>query len=89
MSISEMTALVTELQEYKRIIDEAKAAAEALTERIKAEMGETEALIVGPYRLTCKQTVRHTIDGKRLAADHPDIAAEYTNETVTRTLRVA
>lgn len=89
MSITEITALVTELQEYKRLIDEAKAAADALTDRIKAEMGDTETMVAGPYKLTCKPVTRRTIDSKRLAADHPDIAEAYTNTTTSRTLRVA
>ena len=88
MSITELTALVTEMQDMKRIADEAKAAAEALSERIKTALGDVETMVAGPYKLTYKPVTRTTIDSKRLTADHPDIAAAYSNTTTTRPLRI-
>ena len=88
MSNPEIIATITELQEYTRIMDEAKAAAEALRDKLKAHMGDLETLIVGAYKLTYKPVTRNTIDSKRLAADHPDIAAQYTTTTTTRPLRI-
>lgn len=88
MSTPEIIAAVTELQEYTRIAEEAKAAAEAIRERIKAALGDIETMVAGPYKLTYKPTTRSQIDSKRLAADHPDIAAAYTTTTTTRPLRV-
>ena len=89
MSISEITAIITELQEYTRIAEEAEAAAEALRDRLKAAMGDAELLVAGPYKLTYKPVTRTSIDGKRLAADHPDIAAAYSKTIQTRPLRIS
>ena len=89
MSIPELTALVEEMQEMKRIADEAKAAAEALSDRIKEALGDIELMVCGPYKLTYKPVDKTTIDSKALKADHPEIAAAYTRTTTTRPLRVS
>lgn len=89
MSNTEIIATITELQEYTRIIEEAQAAADALKDKIKAHMGDDELLIAGPYKVTWKTVTTSRIDGKALAKDHPEIAAEYTKATTARRFLVA
>lgn len=88
MSNPEIIATIREMQEYTRIMDEAKAAAEVLRDKLKEHMGDLENLIVGPYKLVYKPSTRTTIDGKRLAADRPDIYDAYTSTSTIRPLRV-
>lgn len=88
MSNNEVISTITELQEYTRIMEEAKAAAEALRDKLKAHMGDLELLIAGPYKLTYKTVTTTRIDGKRLTADFPEIAAKYSNATTSRPLRI-
>lgn len=89
MSNPEIIATLTELQEYNRIIEEAQAAADALKDRIKAHMGDSETLIAGPYKVTWKAVTTNRIDSKALAKDHPDLASEYTRTSTTRRFLVA
>ncbi len=88
MSITELTAIITELQEYARIAEEATAAADALKDKVKAYMGELEQLTAGPYKVTYKAITTSRIDSKSLAADHPDIASQYTKTTTVRRFSV-
>lgn len=88
MSTSELIAIITELQEYNRIIEEAQAAADALKDRVKAHMGTDEQLTAGPYKVTWKAVTSTRIDSKRLTAEHPDIAASYTVTTTARRFTV-
>ena len=89
MSTSELVAIITELQEYNRIIEEAQAAADALKDRVKAHMGDAEQLTAGPYKVTWKPVTTSRIDSKALKADHPDLCEQYTRTTTTRRFTVA
>lgn len=88
MSTTEIIAALTELQEYTRIIEEAEAAAEALKDKIKAHMGDTETMTAGPYKVTWAPVTTTRIDSKRLTAEHPDIAAEYSKTSTARRFTV-
>ena len=88
MSNSELIAMLTELQEYTRIAEEATAAADALKDKVKAHMGDLEQMTAGPYKVTWKAVTSTRIDSKRLTAEHPDIAASYTVTTTARCFSV-
>ena len=88
MSTSEIISIITELQEYTRIAEEASAAADALRDRIKAHMGDMETLTAGPYKVTWAPVTTTRIDSKRLTAEHPDIAAEYSKTSTARRFTV-
>lgn len=89
MSNTEIIATLTELQEYNRIIEEAQAAADALKDRIKAHMGDSETLIAGPYKVTWKAVTTNRIDSKALSKDYPELAEQYTRTSTTRRFLVA
>lgn len=88
MSKNELLAVITEMQEYRRIADEASAAADALADRIKADMGDTEQLVIGPYKVSYATVTTNRIDSKLLRQDHPTIAELYTRTTTTRRFTV-
>lgn len=88
MSTAEITAKLTELQEYKRMQEELAAQIDALTDDIKAAMGDAETLTAGPYKVTWKPVTTTRIDAAALKKALPDIAAQYTRTTTARRFTV-
>lgn len=88
MSIFEIAATITEMQEYIRIAEEAQVAAEALKDQIKSYMGDSELLNAGPYKVSWKPVTTSRIDTAAIKKDHPELAAEYTKVTTTRRFEV-
>lgn len=84
MSITEITATITEMQEYIRIAEEAQAAAESLKDQIKSYMGDSELLMAGPYKVMYKTITSSRVDTTALKKALPDIAAQYSKTTTTR-----
>jgi len=88
MSITEITAKVTEYQELKRMLEEIEAEMTALQDEIKAHMGDSELLMAGPYKVTYKNVTSSRVDTTALKKALPDIAAQYTKTTTTRRFTV-
>ena len=88
MSITEITAKVTEYQELKRMLEEIEAEMAALQDEIKAHMGESEMLMAGPYKVSYKTVTSSRVDTTALKKALPDIAAKYTKTTTTRRFTV-
>lgn len=89
MSTTEIIATLTELQEYTRIIEEAQAAADALKDKVKAYMGDSEILTAGPFKVTWKAVTTSRIDSKALSKDYPELAEQYTKTSTSRRFLVA
>lgn len=88
MSITEIAATITEMQEYIRIAEEAQAAAESLKDQIKSYMGDSELLTAGPYKVSWKPVTTSRIDTAAIKKDHPELAAEYTKTSTCRRFTV-
>ena len=88
MSITEITAKVTEYQELKRMLEEIEAEMTALQDEIKAHMGDSELLMAGPYKVSYKTVTSSRVDTTALKKSLPDIAAKYTKTTTTRRFTV-
>ena len=88
MSITEITAKVTEYQELKRMLEEIEAEMTALQDEIKEHMGDSELLMAGPYKVTYKTITSSRVDTTALKKALPDIAAQYTKTTTTRRFTV-
>lgn len=67
---------------------EHKAAAEKAKQQLQALMGENERAQVGSWLLTWKTVTSPRIDSKRLKAERPDVASEYTTESTSRRFAV-
>lgn len=89
MSISELIATVTDLQELRRMREELDAEIDALQDKIKAHMGDDERVTAGPYKITWAPVTTRRIDTKALTKDHPEIAEAYTTTTTTRRFTVS
>lgn len=79
-----ITAKVQELQELKRMQEELTATIDAITDEIKAAMGDQEELSVGAFKVTWKPVTSSRIDTTALKKELPDIAARFLKTTTTR-----
>jgi predicted phage-related endonuclease len=88
MSINEIAAVVSDLQELVRMAEEVNAEIESKKDQIKAYMGDSELLVAGPYKVTYKAVTSSRLDTTALKKALPDIAAQYTKVTTTRRFTV-
>ena len=89
MSISEIESKVKELRQLQSLIEEAQAEAEAIRDTIKVQMGDSEELRAGEYKITWKPVTTSRLDTTALKKALPDVAARFTRETTTRRFCVA
>ncbi len=89
MSISEIESKVKELRQLQSLIEEAQTEAEAIRDTIKAQMGDSEELRAGEYKITWKPVTTSRLDTAALKKALPDVAARFTRETTTRRFCVA
>lgn len=88
MSTPEIISTVSELQELVRMSEELNSEIEALRDKIKAVMGDSELLIAGPYKVTWKTVTSSRLDTSALKKALPDVAAQYTRTSTTRRFEV-
>lgn len=86
MSIDMMNAKVKELRELRRMADELAGEIETIQDEIKAHMTEqnTDTLNGLDWRITWKNVVSKRFDGKALKAAMPDVAEQFTKESVSK-----
>ncbi len=78
MSTHELSEKIKELKELKIMDEELKEEITAIEDAIKTHMGETEELRAGAFKVTYKRVTSSRLDSKRLKAELPDVAAQYT-----------
>lgn len=88
MSTPEIISTVSELQELVRMSEELNSEIEALRDKIKTVMGDSELLIAGPYKVTYKTITSSRLDTSALKKALPDVAAQYTRTSTTRRFEV-
>ena len=79
-----------EYREYKRMIEEIEAVANAIADEIKSAMvtaGETK-MIVGEYKLSYTDAKRETLDKKKLESDLGDLS-DYVKVTTFKRFSIA
>ena len=89
MSTHEMECKIRELRELQALIEEAEREAEAIRDTIKAQMGESEELRAGEYKVTWKPVTSTRLDTAALKKALPDIAERFTKTSTTRRFCVA
>lgn len=91
MSTQEISGKVQELRELSRMREEFDAGITAIQDAIKAQMDAqgVDSLTGSDYRVTWKNVTSSRLDGKALKAALPELAAQYTRQTVTRRFVVA
>ena len=89
MTTAEIITKARELRELQALIEEAQQEAEAIKDDLKAAMGDAEELRAGEYKITWKSVISSRIDTTALKKALPDLARQFTRETVTRRFMVA
>lgn len=89
MSINELESKARELRQLQALIEETQQEAEAIKDAIKAAMGDSEAVVVGEYKITWKSVTTARIDTSALKRALPEVAAAFTRETTVRRFCVA
>ncbi len=85
MSIQEMNSTAHELMSIRSMIKELEAEAEALTDRIKAEMTEqgVEVLNGDGWTASWKNVESRRFDSKAFKAKHSDLYQAFSKATTT------
>lgn len=78
--------IVRQIREYKRMREDLDAIIEQLTDDVKRYMYENglEVLTGNESKITWSSYHAKTFDARSFRNDHPDLAAQYTRDTVTR-----
>ncbi len=89
MSIHELEAKCRELRQLMALIEEAQTEAETIKDALKAQMGESEELRAGEYRVTWKPITTSRLDTAALKKAVPDLVEKFTKTSTTRRFCVA
>lgn len=79
---------VEELMELRKMAEELQAQMDAITDEIKAYMGDEETMMAGSWKVTYKETVSRRMDTKALKKVLGDALEEYYKTIITRPFKV-
>lgn len=83
-----ITAKVQELMEIRAMVEELQAEADAITDEIKAYMGNEESMLVGVWKITYKETISHRLDTTALKKELGDALEGYYKTIISRPFKV-
>ena len=91
MSTNQIAKKVESLQAWERIMEEAKAEADALRDEIKQEMmiRNTEELTVGQYIIRWTSVLSQRFDATAFKKVMPDIYKAYLKQVSSRRFTIA
>ena len=89
MNENDIIRKVKLLREMQQLAEDAQAEAEALKDEIKADMGDSEQLRAGDYKITWKAVESSRVDVKALEKAMPEVAQAFTRKTTSRRFCVA
>ena len=91
MSTVEIENKIKSLQEWERLLEEAKAEVEALKDEIKAEMlkRDTEELETGTYIVRWTSVLSNRFDTTCFKKEHAEMYKQYTKQTVSKRFSIA
>ena len=91
MSKIEMYYLIEALKEWEKVMEEAKAEADAIRDQIKAELiaQETEELEVGNYIVRYTSVLSNRFDTTSFKREHNDLYKQITKQTASRRFSIA
>jgi len=75
--------MATEYKAMKARADALKADMDALKADMITALGGAEKVVCGQYTVSNQTIISHVVDTKRLQAERPDVANEYTVEKET------
>ncbi len=80
---------VEELMEIRKMMEELQEEADAITDEIKAFMGDEETMMAGCWKVTYKETVSRRMDTAALKKILGDALEGYYKTVVTRPFKVS
>ena len=91
MSTIEITSKIEALKDLESLIEEAKAEAEALRDKIKSEMlnRDTEELEAGQYIVRWTSVLTQRFDTTAFKKVMPDVYKAYTKQVSSRRFSIA
>lgn len=91
MSTTQIKKKIEALMEWEKIMEEAKAEAEALRDELKQEMmlRNTEELTVGQYIIRWTSVLSQRFDATAFKKVMPDIYKAYTKQIASRRFTIA
>lgn len=89
MTTQEIVSKVKELRELQALIEEAQAEAETIKGAIKANMGGSDVLLAGEYKIKWKAVESRRLDTAALSKALPELAAQFTKTTTVRRFCIA
>ena len=86
MSKIELYYLIESLKEWEKVMEEAKAEADAIRDQIKAELiaQETEEMEVGNYIVRYTSVLSNRFDTTSFKREHNDLYQQFTKQTASR-----
>ena len=91
MSTNQIMSKIEALLDWEKIMEEAKAEADALRDEIKQEMvnRNTEELTVGQYIIRWTSVLTQRFDSTAFKKVMPDIYKAYTKQVTSRRFTIA
>ena len=91
MSKIELYYLIEALKEWEKVMEEAKAEADAIRDQIKAELiaQETEELEVGNYIVRYTSVLSNRFDTTAFKREHNDLYQQFTKQTASRRFSIS
>ena len=91
MSIKDMSEKLRQYKELQALIEEAEAELETIRDELKAEMEarNTEELTVDVFKVRWAAVKSSRFDTSGFKKAMPDLARQFTRETITRRFTVA
>ncbi len=86
---NDIISKVEELMEIRKMIEELELEADAITDEVKAFMGEEETMMAGTWKVTWKETVSRRMDTAALKKVLGDALEDYYKTVVTRPFKVS
>lgn len=86
MAMDNLNALMREIAEYTRMVEEVAATLDSLKDTLKKHMEENglDSIAGSEHKASYKAVTSSRIDTTALKRDLPEIAAKYTKTTETR-----
>ena len=80
---------VEELMDLRKLAEQFQAEMDAITDEIKAYMGDEETMMAGSWKVTYKETVSRRMDTTALKKVLGDALEGYYKTIITRPFKIA
>ena len=91
MTQNQILAQIKELNEYEALLEEVKAAAEAIKDSLKAEMDArgTEELEVGTYIIRYTNVLSQRFNSTQFKKDYKEVYLRYTKQIASKRFSIS